>query len=160
MQRALTSAAPDLPFSGFYNMSDLQAKTLATQRVEVALLSTMALLALLLSAVGIFALVANMVVQRTREIGIRIALGATVGQAMTQIGRSGVLASAIGLLLGFVLCVAALRMMRSVLFGVGVYDVPTLATVVITIISVTLLATTVPTLRITKIDSATTLREE
>ncbi len=57
------------------------AKTLATQRLEVALLSAMAALALLLSAVGIFALVANMVAQKTREIGIRIALGATIRQA-------------------------------------------------------------------------------
>jgi ABC-type antimicrobial peptide transport system permease subunit len=56
-------------------MRDLEAKTLTTQRVEVALLSAMAGLALLLSAVGIFALVASLVAQRTREIGIRIALG-------------------------------------------------------------------------------------
>jgi macrolide transport system ATP-binding/permease protein len=160
MQRALASAAPDLPFSGFYAMNDLQAKTLATQRVEVALLTTMAALALLLSAVGIFALVANMVVQRTREIGIRIALGSTVGQAMTQIGRSGVLASAAGLLLGLAFCAAALRMMRSVLYGVEAYDAATLVTVVVAMILVTVLATTVPTLRIAKIDPATTLREE
>jgi hypothetical protein len=75
MQRALASVDPNLPFSGFYSMRDLLTKTLATQRVEVALLSTMAGLALLLSAVGIFALVANIVAQKTREIGIRIALG-------------------------------------------------------------------------------------
>jgi ABC-type antimicrobial peptide transport system permease subunit len=160
MQRALASAAPDLPFSGFYAMNDLQAKTLATQRVEVALLTTMATLALLLSAVGIFALVANMVVQRTREIGIRIALGSTVGQAMTHIGRSGVFASAAGLVLGLVFCAAALRMMRSVLYGVEAYDAATLVTVVVAMILVTVLASTVPTLRIAKIDPATTLREE
>ena len=78
MQRALASVDPNLPFSGFYRMKDLLAKTLAIQRVEVALLSTMATLALLLSTVGIFALVANIVAQRTREIGIRIALGSTI----------------------------------------------------------------------------------
>ena len=87
----------------------------------------MAALALLLSAVGIFALVANMVAQRTREIGIRMALGSTVGQAMVQIGRSGAGASVLGLFLGLVLCAGALRVMRSVLYGVGVYDAPTLA---------------------------------
>ena len=160
MQRALASVDPNLPFSGFYSMRDLLAKTLATQRVEVALLGAMAALALLLSAVGIFALVANMVAQRTREIGIRMALGSTVGQAMVQIGRSGAGASVLGLFLGLVLCAGALRVMRSVLYGVGVYDVPTLTTVVLTLVLVTLLATTLPTLRIAKIDPANTLREE
>ncbi|HLQ50571.1 MAG TPA: FtsX-like permease family protein [Terriglobales bacterium] len=160
MQRALASADPNLPASGFYGMKDLLARTLATQRIEAALLGAMAALALLLSAVGIFALVANMVAQRTREIGIRMALGSTVGQAMVQIGRSGAGASVLGLFLGLVLCAGALRVMRSVLYGVGVYDAPTLATVVLTLMLVTLLATTLPTLRIAKIDPANTLREE
>jgi putative ABC transport system permease protein len=160
MQRALASVDPNLPFSGFYSMQDLLAKTLAMQRVEVALLGAMAALALLLSAVGIFALVANMVAQRTREIGIRMALGSTVGQAMVQIGRSAVGASVLGLFLGLVLCAGTLRVMRSVLYGVSVYDAPTLATVVLTLVLVTLLATTLPTLRIAKIDPANTLREE
>jgi hypothetical protein len=160
MQRALASAAPDLPFSGVYSMNDLQAKTLAMQRVEVALLSTMAMLALVLSAVGIFALVANMVAQRTREIGLRVALGSTIFQAMTEIGRSGVLASAAGIVLGLGLCAAALRTMRSVLYGVGVYDPWTLATVVLGLILVTMFATIVPALKIAKIDPAITLRQE
>ncbi len=160
MQRALASADPNLPFSGFYSMQDLLAKTLAMQRVEVALLGAMAALALLLSAVGIFALVANMVAQRTREIGIRMALGSTVGQAMVEVGRSGAGASCVGLFVGLVLCAGALRVMRSVLYGVGVYDAPTLSTVVLTLLLVTLLATTLPTLRIAKIDPANTLREE
>ena len=160
MQRALASADPNLPFSGFYSMRDLMAKTLATQRIEVALLSAMAALALLLSAVGIFALVANMVTQRTREIGIRMALGSNVGQAMVQIGRPGARAALLGVVLGLVLSAVALRVMRSVLYGVGVYDGPTLAIVVLTLVFVTLLATTLPTLKIARINPANTLREE
>jgi predicted permease len=160
MQRALASADPNLPFSGFYSMRDLLAKTLATQRVEVALLSAMAALALLLSAVGIFALVANIVAQKTREIGIRIALGSTVRQAMVHVGAPGVRASVLGLILGLILCAGALRAMRSVLYGVDVYDVPTILTVVLTLALVTLVATTVPTLRIGGIDPAKTLRED
>jgi predicted lysophospholipase L1 biosynthesis ABC-type transport system permease subunit len=160
MQGALAKADPNLPASGFYSMGDLLARTLTMQRIEVALLGAMAALALLLSAVGIFALVANMVAQRTREIGIRMALGSTLGQVMVQIGRSGVNASLLGVVLGLALSAGALRVMGSVLYGVGVYDVTTILVVVLTISAVTLLATTIPTLRIASIDPARTLREE
>ncbi|HEY1987228.1 MAG TPA: ABC transporter permease [Terracidiphilus sp.] len=160
MQKALASVDPGLPFSGFYSMNDLLAQTLATQRIEVALLSTMAGLALLLSAVGIFSLVANLVAQRTREIGIRIALGSTIRQAMIHIGGAGIGASALGLGLGLVLCAAGLRAMRSVLYGVGVYDPATLIVVISTLAAITLAATIMPALRIARIDPATTLRDE
>ena len=149
----------NLPFSGFYSMRELLAKTLATQRVEVALLSGMAALALLLSTVGIFALVANIVAQKTREIGIRIALGSTIRQAVVHIGTPGVQASALGLILGLILCAGALRA-HCVLYGVGVYDGRTIVTVVLVLASVTLIATILPTLRIAAIDPATTLRDE
>jgi hypothetical protein len=160
MQHALASADPNLPFSGFYAMRDLLAKTLATQRIEVALLSAMAGLALLLSAVGIFALIASIVTQKTREIGIRIALGSTLRQAMRHIGAPGLRASAAGLILGLTLCAGALRVMRNELYGVDVYDVPTLFAVVLVLAVVTLVASTVPTLRIAAIDPARTLRDE
>jgi macrolide transport system ATP-binding/permease protein len=160
MQAALTGVDPNLPFSGFYSMKDLLARTLAMQQIEVALLSTMAGLALLLSAVGIFALVAHMVAQRTREIGIRMALGSSVGQAMVQIGRSGAGASIVGMAAGLIVSAGVLRVMRSVLYGVGVYDTPTLVVVVLTLTLVTVLATTLPVMRIAKIDPVKTLREE
>lgn len=160
MQHALASANPNLPFSGFYSMEDLLAKTLATQRVEVALLGAMAALALILSAVGIFALVANIVAQKTREIGIRIALGSTVRQAMIHVGAAGAWSAVLGLVLGLVLCAGALRTMRSVLYGTGVYDARTILTVVLTLASVTVIAAIAPTLRISRIDPAQTLREE
>ena len=160
MQHALAGVDPALPFSGFYRMSDLQAETLATQRIEVALLGTMAGLALLLSAIGIFALVANMVAQRTREIGIRMALGSTIRQAMTHIAAVGVRASVIGLVSGLALSAAALRVMRSLLYGVGVYDATTIASVVATLLLITTAAAVLPALRIASIDPATTLRDE
>jgi macrolide transport system ATP-binding/permease protein len=160
MQSALASADPNLPFSGFYDMKDLMAATLVTQRIEVALLAAMASLALLLSAVGIFALVANMVAQRTREIGIRIALGSTIQKAMIHIGRSGVDAAAGGLVVGLILSAGALRAIRSALYGVEVYDVPTVLVVVLTLAVVSILATTVPVLRVSRIDPAKILREE
>ena len=160
MQRALSSTAPGLPFSGFYRMSDLQAKALSMQRIEVALLSAMAGLALLLSAIGIFALVASLVTQRTRDIGIRLALGSTIRQAITHISVSGIRATSGGLVIGLALCAFVLPVMRSVLYGVAVYDVPSLATVIATLAFVSLCAAIFPALRIARIDPAKTLREE
>ena len=160
MQQALATVDPGVPFSGFYSMSDLLKQTLATQRIEVALLGVMAALALLLSALGIFALVASIVSQRTREIGIRVALGSSIRQAMLHIGAPGLRAAAMGLAGGLLLSAAGLRIMRSVLYGVTVYDPATLAAVVMTLAAVTLLATAIPALRVARIDPATTLREE
>jgi len=159
IRRALASADPQLPVSGFYEMKDLMAATLATQRIAVALLTGISSLALLLSAIGIFALVANIVAQQTREIGIRMALGSTIAATMIRVGRAGVGASALGLALGLILCAGALPPMRTVLFGVGVYDAVTMLAVILTLCAVTLLATT-PILRIARIDPAKTLREE
>ena len=160
MQRALATADPDLPFSGFYRMSDLLTKTLATQRVEVALLAAMAGLALLLSAIGIFGLVTNIVAQKTKEVGIRIALGSTIREAMIHIGVPGARAAAVGLVVGFGLCAGVLRVMRSVLYGIAVYDVPTMISVIAVLAAVALIASSLPTLRIARIDPAKTLREE
>jgi putative ABC transport system permease protein len=160
MQRALTRAAPDLPFSGFYSLGDLQAKTLATQRIEMALLTAMAGLALLLSAVGIFSLVASLIAQKTREIGIRIALGSSVRRAMVHTASPGVRASAWGLFVGLILCAGTLRILHSVLYGVGVYDWPTLLTIVLVLAAVALVAAAVPSLRVSRISPAQTLRDE
>jgi ABC-type antimicrobial peptide transport system permease subunit len=123
-------------------------------------LSAMAALALLLSTIGIFALVANIVAQKTREIGIRIALGSTIRQAMVHIGAPGIWASTLGLILGLALCAGALRAMNSVIYGVSVYDVPTILIVVLMLAGVTFVATVAPALRIARIDPAKTLRED
>jgi putative ABC transport system permease protein len=159
MQRALARIDSQLPVSAFYEMNDLMAATLSRQRIAVALLAAMSSLALLLSAVGIFALVANVVAHRTREIGICMALGSTIQQMMIRIGRTGVAASALGLALGLILCAAVLPAMRSVLYGVGAYDALTMLAVVLMVCVVTLLATT-PILKVARIDPVRALREE
>lgn len=160
MQRAMAEVDPNLPFSGFFAMKDRMASTLAMQRVEVALLVAMASLALLLSAVGIFGLVANLVSQRTSEIGIRMALGSTIGKAMLHVGRLGITASVAGVVLGLLMCAAALRAMRSVIWGVGVFDLRTLVSATAMIFAVALLATVIPARRVARIDPAVTLRED
>ncbi|MGA7524496.1 MAG: ABC transporter permease [Acidobacteriaceae bacterium] len=160
MQQALASAAPGLPVSGFYSMEDVMHQQLQMQRIEVTLLGTLAALALLLSAVGIFALVSNLVVQRTREIGIRIALGSTLGQAMRHIASSGLAAAGGGVMVGLACCFFVLRVMKSAIYGVGTYDPVTLVTVPLVLLGVAVLASLLPALRIARIDPAETLRAE
>lgn len=160
MQKALSEADPNLPFSGFHSMQDLLAESLTYQRVEVALLAVLAGLALLLSAVGIYGLVSNLIVQRTREIGIRMALGSSTRQAMVDVGSAGVVAAVFGLFSGLALSFFALRVLRSEIYGVRDYDPLTLIVVPALIAMIAALASFLPTLRIARIDPAVTLRSE
>jgi ABC-type antimicrobial peptide transport system permease subunit len=160
MQRALTQVDATLPFSGFHSMDDLLARNLAYQRVEMVLLAVLAGLALLLSAIGVYGLVSNLIVQRTREIGIRMALGSTIRQAMVDVGSAGVVAAGFGLLAGLALSFLALRVLRSELFGVRDYDPLTLTIVPLVIAVIAVAASFLPTLRVTRIDPAVTLRME
>jgi predicted permease len=160
MQKALASVDPSMPFSGFYSMNDILAESLVTQRVQVFLLGVLAGLALLLSAVGIYGLVSNLVVQRTREIGIRMALGAQMRQVMMEVGRSGVMASGVGSALGWGLAFFAVRVLQSQLYGVRPDDPVTLTIVPFVLMLIALAASFLPTLRIARIDPSETLRME
>jgi hypothetical protein len=160
MQEALTKVAPDLPFSGFYSMEQILAEQLQIQRIEVLLLTGLASLALVLSAVGIYALVSNLVVQRKREIGIRMVLGSTTQQAMFDIGSSGAVATAAGLVVGIALSFATLRVFSSQIYGIQLYDPVTLLSVPLLLAIVGGVATILPALRITRLEPAETLRAD
>jgi len=160
MERAMAEADPNLPFSGFHSMDELMRQELQMQRVEVLLLGTLAGLALLLSAIGIYALVSSLVVQRTREIGIRMALGSSMERAIIEIGSSGVIAAGVGLVVGVTLSLVALRVLRSELYGVGVYDPLTLLAAPGLLALIALVASWLPASRISRIDPALTLRSE
>jgi len=160
MQKALAEADPSLPFSGFYSMADLERRALSMQRIEVMLLGVLAGLALLLSAIGVYGLIANLVVQRSREIGIRLALGSSMREAMLEIGRSGVVATVLGLCMGLGASMVALRALKSFIYGIRAYDPATLIGTSLVLGAVAMAATFLPTQRIARIDPAKTLREE
>jgi len=160
MQEALAKVAPDLPFSGFYSMDQILAEQLQRQRIEVLLLTSLSGLALFLAAVGIYALVSNLVAQRRREIGIRLVLGSTLGQAMVDVGSSGAIATLAGLAAGIVLSVGALRVMASQIFGVQLYDPVTLLTVLLLLAFISGAAICLPMLRMSRLQPAETLRSE
>jgi ABC-type antimicrobial peptide transport system permease subunit len=114
----------------------------------------------LLSSVGIYGLVSNLVNQRTRELGIRMALGCTVRGAMFEVSRTGMAATGAGLAVGLLLSFAAVNALRSQLFGVALYDPLTLCAVCALLALVALLAAVLPTFRIASIDPAETLRAQ
>jgi len=160
MQRALAQADPSLPFAGFYSMADLERHALGMQRIEVVLLGVLAGLALLLSAIGIYGLIANLVVQRTREIGIRLAVGSSMRQAMVEVGRAGVFATLLGLAVGIGGSLLALRALKSFVYGIRATDPVTLIGTALVLGAVAMVATFLPTRRIARIDPAKILRDE
>ncbi|WP_254062065.1 ABC transporter permease [Acidobacterium sp. S8] len=160
MQKALAEADPDLPFSGFYSMQQILDEQLQIQRVQVLLLTVLGSLALVLSAIGIYSLVSNLVVQRTREIGIRIALGSTIREAMVHVGSSGLVAAGAGLAAGIALSFAALRALSSQIYGIKTYDPITFVAVLLLLAAIAIFASFGPTLRISRIQPADTLRVE
>ena len=157
---ALKSAAPDLPFSATFTMDDLRGSALGQQQLSVLLLSVLAILGLLLSAIGIYGLIASLVVQRRREIGIRMALGASLRDAVVEIGRSGVHATLQGLTTGIVLSLLAARVLRSFIYGVSPHDSVTLCAVPLILMIVAFAAAFIPAQRIASIEPSETLRSE
>jgi ABC-type antimicrobial peptide transport system permease subunit len=160
MQKAMAAVDPALPIASFHRLNDLQALALRQQRFETSLLGALASLALLLSLVGVYGLVSNMVAQRTREIGIRMALGSSVRQAMLEVGTSGLAAVALGVGGGLVLSAVTVRLIKSELYGVRTYDPLTFVVVLALLVVAATLATFLPTRRIARIDPASTLRAE
>ncbi|HLZ42150.1 MAG TPA: ABC transporter permease [Candidatus Sulfotelmatobacter sp.] len=160
MQQALARVDAQLPFSGFHSMQQILAKSLVQQRIEVGLIATFAGLALLLSAIGIYGLVSNLIVQRRREFGIRIAFGSSIQAAMFDVGSDGVKAAVYGLFLGVLVSLFVLRVLRSVLYGIRYYDPITLVMVGCAILTIAVLASVLPALRLASLDPVETLRAE
>jgi len=124
------------------------------------LLGTFAGLALLLSSIGIYGVVSYLVVQHTREIGIRIALGAQRRDVLRMVLGDGAKMALIGVAVGIVAALGLTRLMRSVLYGVSATDPTTFAAVVIVLTSVALAACYIPARRAMRVDPMIALRYE
>ena len=160
MRRSLQSVDPRLPFSSFQTLSQVRGKSLTEQRYLAALFSTLAGLAILLAALGLYGLVAQSVAQRTREMGIRLALGATTAKVVrTAVTPSIVLALA-GIAAGLFVSLFATRLLKSLIWGVTSTDPLTFVTVALVLALVAALASLIPALRLTRLQPAQTLRDE
>jgi predicted permease len=160
MQRALASVDPRLPFSSFKTMADVRGAALQEQRYQAAIFSVLAALATLLAALGLYGLIAQSVAQRKREMGIRLALGATVNGVIRAAAVPGIALSLAGVALGIVLALFATRLLKSQIWGVAPTDPATFVTVALVLICVAAGASIIPALRLARLDPAQTLRDE
>ena len=158
IRRIVASVDPGLPVVGLRSMDEVFDDALARPRFLAELLVIFAAVALALAAVGTYGVLAYSVAERRREIGIRMALGASEGGVLTLVLRQGMLLAGIGLLVGLAGALAVTRVVSSLLFGVQPTDPATFAAVGLFMLAVALVACVVPARRATRVDPLVALR--
>jgi len=160
LQRAIEATDPQLPVSAVRTMYDVKATQFAEQRFRAAMLSVMAGLALILAATGIYGLISRSVAERTREVGIRMAFGASRTDAVRTVATPGIGLTAIGLAAGLVLAYFASSILRHIVFGISSLDPLTFVVASATLLGVAIVASVIPALRLARLNPADALRHE
>jgi putative ABC transport system permease protein len=159
LRSTVAAIDPQLPIGVVRQMDDLIGDSIAPRRLNFVLVSMFAVVALVLTAAGLYGVMAYLVAQRTREIGVRMALGATRGQVLALIFRQAAVMMAAGIGLGVGGALLLTRSMRSLLFGVSAADPLVYAGVSALLAAVAVLAVAVPSSRATRIDPLLALRD-
>ena len=159
IRRQVASLDPKLPVYDVASMNELLDRSLASRRFSAQLVGVFAGVALVLAAIGIYGVLAYMVGQRSREIGLRMALGATREDILKLIFRKGAVLAAAGVTAGMILSALAVSMMASVLYGVRPHDPGIFLAVPVLLLAVAVLASYLPARRATKVDPLVALRE-
>ena len=157
---AVHQVDPETPVVGVVTMEGLISASLSPQRFNVLLLGAFAGLALVLAAVGIYSVLSYSVRRRVREIGIRMALGATPSDVLQMVVADGMKPILLGVALGLAIAFALSRVVTSLIYGVRATDPLTFAGVALLLVAVGLLATILPAHRATRVEPVRTLREE
>jgi putative ABC transport system permease protein len=154
------SLDPNQPVADVRMMDEVLLRSIAPQRFQMLLLTLLAGIALVLAAVGIYGVISYSVTQRTNEIGIRMALGATRGDVLRLVLSQGGAIVACGLVLGFAGALALTRTISGLLFGVGPADPMTLGAVALLLTIVALIALAGPARRASRVDPLRALRQD
>jgi putative ABC transport system permease protein len=159
VRAALVEIDPDLPLSDIQTMAERTSRSLVSERLAMSLAAMFALTALFLSMLGIYAVLANVVARRTREIGIRMALGSPVSAILRLVLAEGVVLIGAGLVLGVGGAIVVARALTGVLFGVEPTDPLLLGSVALVTGAVALLACLAPARRASRVDPVRVLSE-
>jgi putative ABC transport system permease protein len=160
VQREIRALDPNQPVSDVRTMNQVMSEWVSRSRFNTLLLGLFAVLATLLSAVGIFGVMNYSVALRTKEIGLRLAVGAQPRQVLLLILKQGLLLTVVGVLVGLGAAFALTRLLSGLLFGVTAFDMPTFMTISVLLMIVSLLACYLPARRATRIDPLRALRYE
>ncbi|CAN5800421.1 ABC transporter permease [soil metagenome] len=160
LRQAVSSIDPNVPVAGIAVLSDMVAESIDQPRFFAVLAVAFASLALLLAAIGIYGVMAYVVAQRTTEIGVRMALGATPGEVFRLVLGDGLRTTAVGVVIGVIGSIGVAHWLASLLFGVGPGDPLTLAATASLLMLVAAAACYLPARRATRVDPMVALRAE
>jgi putative ABC transport system permease protein len=160
VRAAFTAFDPTLPNSEFTTLEQIVDHAVAPRRLITNLLGTFSSLALLLASIGLYGVIAYSVTQRTRELGIRMAIGAQRGDVLRLVLREGLTTAGIGVVLGIIGALLATRLLKSMLFGVSATNPLIFAINAFILMAVALAACLIPARRASRIDPMEALRHE
>jgi len=160
LRQAVTSVDPRVDLYGTISMTEAAAHGLLGQRIATNLLSALGTVALFLSAMGVYAIMAHAVGQRTQEFGVRMALGASPVDVLRLVGNEGLALAAIGILVGLGLTAATSRLLTRFIHGVSAFDPLVFAGMSAALLAIVLAATYIPARRATRVDPMVALRSE
>jgi putative ABC transport system permease protein len=160
MRRAVLAVDPAQPISAVHTMTELAEQEEGQRRLVLLVLGAFAISAVLLTMIGIYGTITYWVVQRTGELGIRRALGASTGNILWLVVGRGLALTTAGLVIGIAAAIALTRLMRSLLFQVSPTDVPTLGVVALITVALSLAASYLPARRAVRVDPMESLRAE